>query len=147
MAAKPAHELTAERLFEKKWKPTLLDRVIERLEAEMAKAGKSPAARRLEAGFLAAAEPAPYARIAAELGVSQGYLASYRRALAAPVLPATSFGTKSPAPWTTLPTSKRKSRHCFVPWDTGHKRLVPAPRPRPACWFPDGQLVANEAPA
>ena len=37
----PAHEMTAERLFEKQWALTLLDRVIERLDTEMSQAGKA----------------------------------------------------------------------------------------------------------
>ena len=40
-AHEPAHEMTAERLFERQWALTLLDRVIERLDAEMAQAGKA----------------------------------------------------------------------------------------------------------
>ena len=38
----PAHELTPERLFERRWATTLLDNVLGRLEAEMAAAGKEP---------------------------------------------------------------------------------------------------------
>ena len=33
----PAHELTAERLFEREWALTVLGRVLERLEAESAR--------------------------------------------------------------------------------------------------------------
>jgi DNA-directed RNA polymerase specialized sigma24 family protein len=67
----PAHRLTPERLFEKQWALTLLERVIERLEAEMAGAGKSRQLAVLKPALLGAAERAPFARIAAELGVSQ----------------------------------------------------------------------------
>src|SRR5271157_5612211 len=43
----PAHELTAERLFERQWALTLLERVLERLEAERAQAGKAELFARL----------------------------------------------------------------------------------------------------
>ena len=43
----PAHELTAERLFERQWALTLLGRVLERLEAESVQAGKAALFARL----------------------------------------------------------------------------------------------------
>jgi DNA-directed RNA polymerase specialized sigma24 family protein len=67
----PAHQLTAERLFEKQWALTLLDRVIERLEAEMTASGKSAQFAALKPALLGAAERAPFARIAEELGLSE----------------------------------------------------------------------------
>ena len=67
----PAHQLTAERLFEKQWALTLLDRVIERLEAEMTQAGKSRQFTALKPALLGGAARAPFARIATELGVSE----------------------------------------------------------------------------
>jgi RNA polymerase sigma-70 factor (ECF subfamily) len=66
-----AHQLTAERLFEKQWALTLLDRVIERLEAEMAQAGKSRQFMALKPALLGGGERTPYSRIAAELGLSE----------------------------------------------------------------------------
>jgi RNA polymerase sigma-70 factor (ECF subfamily) len=67
----PAHELTAERLFERQWAFTLLGYVIERLEAEMTRAGKSHQFTALRPTLLGGAERAPYAQIAAELGLSE----------------------------------------------------------------------------
>jgi DNA-directed RNA polymerase specialized sigma24 family protein len=67
----PAHQLTAERLFEKQWALTLLDRVLERLEAEMNHAGKSRQFAALKPALLGGAARAPFARIATELGVSE----------------------------------------------------------------------------
>jgi DNA-directed RNA polymerase specialized sigma24 family protein len=67
----PAHQLTAERLFEKQWALTLLDRVVERLEAEMARVGKSRQFMALKPALLADASRTSFARIAAELAVSE----------------------------------------------------------------------------
>jgi DNA-directed RNA polymerase specialized sigma24 family protein len=67
----PAHQLTAERLFERQWALTLLDRVIERLEEEMLQAGKSRQFTALRPTLLGEAARAPFARIAADLGVSE----------------------------------------------------------------------------
>jgi DNA-directed RNA polymerase specialized sigma24 family protein len=67
----PAHQMTAERLFEKQWALTLLDRVIERLEAEMAQSGKSRQFAALKPALLGGAVRAPFARIATELGLSE----------------------------------------------------------------------------
>jgi RNA polymerase sigma-70 factor (ECF subfamily) len=67
----PAHEVTAERLFEKQWALTLLDHVIGRLETEMAQADKSRQFEVLRPALLGAAERTPFARIAAELGLSE----------------------------------------------------------------------------
>ena len=36
----PAHELTAERVFERQWALTLLERVLSRLEDESVRSGK-----------------------------------------------------------------------------------------------------------
>jgi len=66
----PAHELTAERLFERQWAITLLDRTLGRLEGEMAAAGKSLQLEALRPALLADAQRVPYADIAADLGLS-----------------------------------------------------------------------------
>ena len=67
----PAHTLTAERLFEKQWAMTLLDRVIERLETEMAQAGKARQFAALKPALLGGATRTPFAQIATELGLSE----------------------------------------------------------------------------
>jgi RNA polymerase sigma-70 factor (ECF subfamily) len=67
----PVHQLTPERLFEKQWALALLDRVIERLEAEMARAGKSRQFMALKPAVLGDSTRTPFAQIAAELGLSE----------------------------------------------------------------------------
>ena len=67
----PADHLTAERLFEKQWAMALLDQVLGLLEAEMARAGKSRQFEALRPALLGSAERAPYARIAAELDMTE----------------------------------------------------------------------------
>jgi RNA polymerase sigma-70 factor (ECF subfamily) len=66
----PAHDLTAERLFERRWATTLVANVIGAVEAEMARAGKSRQFKALRPALLGEGERVPYARIAAELGLS-----------------------------------------------------------------------------
>jgi DNA-directed RNA polymerase specialized sigma24 family protein len=67
----PTHDLTAERLFERRWATTLLDNVLGAVEAEMARAGKSRQFEVLRPALLGGGERVPYARIAAELGLSE----------------------------------------------------------------------------
>lgn len=69
-AAEPAHDLTPERLFERQWALTLLDRVLGRLEAEMAAAGQSARFEALRPALLGDGRRAPYAAIAADLGLT-----------------------------------------------------------------------------
>ncbi len=67
----PSHELTAERLFERRWATTLLELVISRLEEEMAAAGKARQFAILRPTLAGSAERGSHARIATELGVSE----------------------------------------------------------------------------
>jgi RNA polymerase sigma factor (sigma-70 family) len=68
----PAHELTAERLFERQWALTVLSRVLERLEDEAVQADKGMLFARLRP-VLQGDELAPsYATIGAELGMCDG---------------------------------------------------------------------------
>ena len=67
----PAHELTAERLFERRWATTLLEGVVAAVGDEMARAGKSRQFEALRPALLGDAARVPYARIAAELGLSE----------------------------------------------------------------------------
>ena len=68
----PAHELTAERLFERRWALALLERVVGRLEAEMAAAGKAALFGPLKATLTGERDMARYAAIALELGLTEG---------------------------------------------------------------------------
>ena len=67
----PVDVLTAERLFERRWALTLLDLVLGRLEGELAEGGKSRQFEALRPALLGTAGRASYARIGAELGVSE----------------------------------------------------------------------------
>ncbi|MHB1562014.1 MAG: RNA polymerase sigma factor [Isosphaeraceae bacterium] len=71
-AREPAHELTAERIFDRTWALTLLARVVERLRREYDDAGRS---ERFEE-FLAVLSRDPasdsYAEIARRLGTTEG---------------------------------------------------------------------------
>jgi RNA polymerase sigma-70 factor (ECF subfamily) len=68
----PSHELTPERLFERRWAMTLLDLVLGRLEAESNAAGKGHLFAALGPSLLGKAEKVAYARVARELGCSEG---------------------------------------------------------------------------
>jgi RNA polymerase sigma-70 factor (ECF subfamily) len=67
----PADTLTPEKLFERKWAMTLLDTVVKKLQREYEATGKGPLF--LALGFSIVGEKAetPYAKLSAELGVSE----------------------------------------------------------------------------
>jgi RNA polymerase sigma factor (sigma-70 family) len=67
----PAHELTAERLFERRWATTLLDCVLEQLADEMSATGKTRLFEALRPTLLGSVARLPYAQISAELGCSE----------------------------------------------------------------------------
>jgi RNA polymerase sigma-70 factor (ECF subfamily) len=70
--SEPAHEMTAERLFERQWALTLLERVLKRLEDESARSGKSALFDQLRAA-LQGDDLAPcYRDIAIALGMAEG---------------------------------------------------------------------------
>jgi RNA polymerase sigma factor (sigma-70 family) len=68
----PSHELTPERLFEKQWALMLLERVLRRLEAESAQAGKAELFARLRPALQGSDLALPYSALGAELGMSEG---------------------------------------------------------------------------
>jgi RNA polymerase sigma factor (sigma-70 family) len=68
----PSHELTAERLYDRRWALTLLENVLARLGAEMEQAGKKPLFDRIAPALLGTGGSAPYAVIGAELGMTEG---------------------------------------------------------------------------
>jgi DNA-directed RNA polymerase specialized sigma24 family protein len=68
----PAHNLTAERLFDRRWALTLLDRVVAGLDAEMAIGDKRHLYDRLRPGLLGSEEIPSYKAIAVELVLSEG---------------------------------------------------------------------------
>jgi DNA-directed RNA polymerase specialized sigma24 family protein len=67
----PSHGLTAERLFERQWALTLLDKVLETLAAEMGRAGKARQFEALRPSLLGGATRTPYGKIAAELNITE----------------------------------------------------------------------------
>src|SRR5262249_32313263 len=64
----PSHELTAERLFERRWALDLLDRVLARLEAESIKAGRADLFRRLRPMLEGANRAESYRKLGSALG-------------------------------------------------------------------------------
>ncbi len=69
--AEPGHDQTPERLFERRWALTVLDRVLQRLQQDYEEAGKGRFFERLK-GQLAGETAGSYAEVAAELGLTAG---------------------------------------------------------------------------
>jgi RNA polymerase sigma factor (sigma-70 family) len=70
--SEPWHDLTPERLFERRWALTVLDQVLARLQAEHAAGGKQALFERLKAFLVGGRELGGYAEAAAELGMTEG---------------------------------------------------------------------------
>jgi len=70
-ALEPAEVASADRLFERRWAMTLLDRVLERLEQEQAHAGNSETFAALKEFLTGSGRGTPYANIASRMGVSE----------------------------------------------------------------------------
>ncbi len=68
----PAHELTAERWFERQWALTLLKRILQRLEDESARSGKSALFEQLRSALQGDHLAPSYREIAAALGLAEG---------------------------------------------------------------------------
>jgi DNA-directed RNA polymerase specialized sigma24 family protein len=68
----PAHELTAERLFERRWALDLLGRVLARLEVEAAEAGRAELFSRLRPALEGDDRAESYREIGAALALSEG---------------------------------------------------------------------------
>ena len=71
VAIDPADELTAEQLYERQWAITLLNRVMQRLERELERAGKSLQFRRLKDFIISRSEGMKYTDVASELGMTE----------------------------------------------------------------------------
>jgi RNA polymerase sigma-70 factor (ECF subfamily) len=69
--AEPGHDQTPERLFERRWALTLLERVLQRLQQDYEDSGKGNLFERLK-GQLAGETVGSYAEAAAELGLTEG---------------------------------------------------------------------------
>src|SRR5580698_6531125 len=69
----PAHDETPERIFERRWALSVLDRVVERLRNEFVQHGRPEHFDRLKV-FLLGQSDAPYAALAREMNTSEGAL-------------------------------------------------------------------------
>src|SRR6516225_423358 len=69
----PGHDETPERIFERRWALSVLDRVVERLRNEFIQHGRPVHFERLKV-FLLGQSDAPYAALAQELNTSEGAL-------------------------------------------------------------------------
>jgi DNA-directed RNA polymerase specialized sigma24 family protein len=66
----PSHELTPEKLFERRWVLTLLDQVLESLRKELADEGKEPQFEQLKQGIVGEMTSEGYEQAAAALGIT-----------------------------------------------------------------------------
>jgi hypothetical protein len=69
----PADDETPERIFERRWVLSMLDRVVERLRNEFVRHGRTEHFERLKM-FLLGQSDAPYAALAREMNTSEGAL-------------------------------------------------------------------------
>ena len=69
----PAHDETPERIFERRWALSLLDRVVEKLRQEFVQHGRPEHFERLKV-FLLGQSDAPYAALAQEMNTCEGAL-------------------------------------------------------------------------
>jgi RNA polymerase sigma-70 factor (ECF subfamily) len=69
----PGHDETPERIFERRWALSLLDRVVDRLRNEFVQHGRPEHFERLKV-FLLGQSDAPYAELAREMNTSEGAL-------------------------------------------------------------------------
>jgi RNA polymerase sigma factor (sigma-70 family) len=69
--AEPAHDLTPERLFERRWALTILDRSLEQLGGESRRAGKAGLYERLKSALTGAEGGPSYAGIGTALGMTE----------------------------------------------------------------------------
>jgi len=67
----PTHELTAERVYERRWALTLLDRVLDQLESDYQAKGKAELFEQLK-GFLTGDVDDSYATVASAMGMTEG---------------------------------------------------------------------------
>ena len=68
----PAHSLSPEKLFERSWALTVLNRAMDRLKAESASSGKQCLFDRLKVYLSAEKDAIPYRDVAAELEMTEG---------------------------------------------------------------------------
>jgi RNA polymerase sigma-70 factor (ECF subfamily) len=71
-SAEPAHDLTPEKLYERRWALALIDRVVGRLRDEFAGEGKLDLFERLKVYLGGSESAASYRQVAADQGMSEG---------------------------------------------------------------------------
>ena len=71
-ALEPAEQLTADKLFERRWALTLLDQVMSRLRDEQAAGGKLAQFEQIKECITSAGRGTPYAELATRLGTTEG---------------------------------------------------------------------------
>jgi DNA-directed RNA polymerase specialized sigma24 family protein len=71
--SEPTHDETPERVFERRWALSVLDRVVEKLRNEFVHHGRPEHFERLKV-FLLGQSDAPYATLAREMNTSEGAL-------------------------------------------------------------------------
>ena len=69
----PAHDETPERIFERRWALSVLDRVVQKLRDEFVQHGRPEHFERLKV-FLLGKSDAPYSTLAREMSTSEGAL-------------------------------------------------------------------------
>ena len=68
----PADELTPERIYDRQWALTLLERVLDRLNEEFVRARKRKLFEQLKVFIAGEGAPISYAEVAGQLGISEG---------------------------------------------------------------------------
>jgi len=68
----PAHELSADKLFERRWALTLLDTVMAKLHAEFHRDGKESTFEKLKPTLAGSRESQPYSELAKEFNLTEG---------------------------------------------------------------------------
>jgi RNA polymerase sigma factor (sigma-70 family) len=68
----PAHELTPEKIFERRWAMTLLERVMAKLREAYAAAGKAQLFDQLKPALLGEKSSLPYAALATQMNMTEG---------------------------------------------------------------------------
>ncbi len=71
-ALEPAHELTAEKIYDRRWAMTLIDQTIARLRDEFASSGRLALFEHLKPYLGGDDDGTPYRQIATELGKTEG---------------------------------------------------------------------------
>jgi len=67
----PSHDLTPERIYERRWALTLMERALTRLEQRHARSGKTDQFEKLKVFLSGESRPVPYAEVARQLGISE----------------------------------------------------------------------------